>query len=127
MPGFSKTKLSTTQRRNPVSAPTTASNRQFQSQPRPSIGTPLPQPQHQQYQYQQYPRSTHNPHVQTMTARPTQAQVLIHPQGAQTNNFIPPHVHKRLQMYVKQSGNYQGSDDVLVQRAHSAPEPNLNL
>ena len=36
MPGFSKTKLSTTQRRNPVSAPTTASNRQFQSQPRPS-------------------------------------------------------------------------------------------
>ena len=131
MPGFSNTKLATTQRKNTISAPISSSNRQFQSQPRPSVGTPLPQPQHQQYMYQQHSRPTHNPHAQpscpTLTARPTLAQVPIHPQGAQTNNIIPPHVHRRLEMYVKQTSTYQDSVDMLIQRASSAPEPNLNL
>ena len=74
MPGFSNTKLATTQRKI---TPISSSNRQFQSQPRPSVGTPLPQPQHQQYMYQQHSRPTHtlmpNPHVQ-----PSQPDQLWH-------------------------------------------------
>ena len=131
MPGFSNTKLATTQRKNTISAPISSINRQFQSQPRPSVGIPLPQPQHQQHMYQQHSRPTHNPHAQpscpTLTARPTLAQVPTHPQGAQTNNIIPPHVHRRLEMYVKQTSTYQDGVDMLIQRASSAPEPNFNL